>query len=436
MKKIAIAIIAFFMFLCMTCSCAETADSKQYDVHGFTVQLPDWGMIEDKKEDVHIIQLTKTNEQYYDGYFYVCCSDLPAEAGVDTIDSLYSGMLDNLGFDSIQSEDILILTEKAKLWNGYIALDENTKLPTYGILYIHKNRCLIMTYVNEEKSDQEKYDEIEQIAGTIIPAFDEAYLSSLQTSEKGISEMSFSEIQEALDTYNLKLWETGNWSSVVVPTGIYVVGKDIPAGTYQVKSAYQSHMCSVYLWPEGEELFNWSSENPRYLEAEIKGSPYELTLVDGDQLQLDMCGLTFSISDYMPRFNVDQQQEDAVKVLREEYSALEIELRSRPEWKEIKVPEGVYEIGSKIPAESWTVWPPDEYGVISVYYGKPSVFAGEELFTIQTAVLKNASLSSFKFGFQNDRFSFHAKEGWFIKIKDGTVTFTPYAGITLFQFNE
>lgn len=257
---------------------------------------------------------------------------------------------------------------------------------------------------------------------------------SAEESTIQVSAMSFTELQEALDTYNLKLWEAGNWSSVVVPTGIYVVGKDIPAGTYEVQTAYSSQKSCVYLWPADDEIYNYFSDNPRYLEVEIGTSPYELVLLEGDQLQLDMIGLSFSISTYVPRFNVDQAQEDNVKRLREEYSLLEKELRSRPEWKEVVVPTGTYEVGPKIPADHWTIWPPDEYGIVGAYYG-PTLLGEKELVTYERAALKNASLSSFKYGFQNDRFSVDAKEGWYIKI-NGTVTFTPYAGKTLFKFVE
>ena len=249
-----------------------------------------------------------------------------------------------------------------------------------------------------------------------------------------VSDMTFAEIQTALDTYNLKLWETGNWSSVIVPTGIYIVGKDIPAGTYEVQTAYSSNKSSIYLWPEDDEIYNYFSDNPRYLEVEIGNNPYELVLVDGDQLQIDMVGLTFSISTYVPRFNVDQEQEEKVKKLRGEYAILEKELRSRPEWKEVVVPAGTYEVGPKIPADHWTIWPPDEYAIIGVYYG-PTLMGEKDLVTYERAALKNSSLASFKYGFQNDRFSIDAKEGWYIKITD-TVTFTPYAGKTLFKFVE
>ncbi|QUA54654.1 hypothetical protein [Aristaeella lactis] len=249
-----------------------------------------------------------------------------------------------------------------------------------------------------------------------------------------ISELTFTEIQDTIDTYNLKIWETGNWSSIIVPTGIYIIGKDIPAGTYEVQTAYSSQKSCVYLWPEDDEIYNYFSDNPRYLETEIGSKPYELILVDGDQLQLDMVGLSFSISTYVPRFTVDQMQEEQVKKLREEYKALENELHSRPEWKEVVVPTGTYEVGPKIPADRWTIWPPDEYDIVGVYYG-PTLFGDKDLVTYERAALKNSSLSSFKYGFQNDRFSINAKEGWYIKI-NGTATFTPYAGKTLFKFIE
>ena len=133
------------------------------------------------------------------------------------------------------------------------------------------------------------------------------------------TDMSFTEIQEALDTYNLKLWLAGNWSSVVVPTGIYTVGKDIPAGIYEVHSAYQSNKCYIYRWPSDDEVYNYFSDNPQYLEISVGSGTYELDLQEGDHLQLDKVGLIFSISTYVPRFNVDQEQEEFVNALYEEY---------------------------------------------------------------------------------------------------------------------
>lgn len=246
------------------------------------------------------------------------------------------------------------------------------------------------------------------------------------------SDMSFAEIQEALDTYNLKLWLAGNWSSVVVPTGIYTVGKDIPAGIYEVHSAYKSNKCDIYRWSPDDEVYNYFSDNPLYLETSVGNGVYELVLQEGDHLQLDKVGLTFSISTYVPRFSVDQEKEEAVNTLYEEYQSLDKELRKRPEWKEVSVPEGIYEVGPQIPAEHWTIWPPHEYSIIGVYYG-PTLL-GKDLVTYETGILKDSSLSSFKYGFQNDRYSIDAKEGWYIKVSD-PVVFTPYAGNSLFLFN-
>ena len=251
---------------------------------------------------------------------------------------------------------------------------------------------------------------------------------------ENIEGMSFSEIQETLDTYNLKLWEAGNWSSIVVPAGLYTVGIDIPAGTYKVTTAYSNSNSSVNLWPAEDEQFDYRSDNPRFIDETVGTKPYELTLLDGDRLYLLFTGLSFSIDSYTPRFTVNQEQEDEVQRLKDEYKSLEEELRRRPEWQEVKVPEGTYEVCPKIPVGHWSVWPAKEFGITGVHYGAFLYSDGTVAATVNAA-LKNSKLPTFKYGFQQDRCNIEAEEGSFISVTD-TVIFTPYAGKTLFLFNE
>lgn len=248
-----------------------------------------------------------------------------------------------------------------------------------------------------------------------------------------ISDLSFSELQDELDSYNLKLWEAGNWSSIIVPNGTYEVGKDLPEGSYVIKSCTSKMDCWFKLFPSGSNNENYY-EDPRYLDIYLDDSEKNrIDLINGDVFTVAYAGALFVLEDYIPRFNPDPQQEEAVQNLQDEYNALKAELRARPEWCEIEVPEGLYEVGPKIPAGRWTIWPKDSRA--GVHYGSGLNSKGEIAYSEINAALKDSSLKSFVFGYHEGWVSIDMQEGYYVEI-EGSVIFTPYIGTTPFQFNK
>lgn len=52
-----------------------------------------------------------------------------------------------------------------------------------------------------------------------------------------LSGMTFEELMELREQVNQALWASDDWQSVTVPQGVYLVGRDIPAGTWTVECA-------------------------------------------------------------------------------------------------------------------------------------------------------------------------------------------------------
>lgn len=56
-------------------------------------------------------------------------------------------------------------------------------------------------------------------------------------AEIDLSGMSYDELVSLKDKINLAIWESQDWQEVTVPQGIWLVGKDIPAGHYTLTCA-------------------------------------------------------------------------------------------------------------------------------------------------------------------------------------------------------
>ena len=50
-----------------------------------------------------------------------------------------------------------------------------------------------------------------------------------------LSGLSFDELLQVRDQLNLLIWNSSDWQSVEVPSGVYVIGVDIPSGHWTLK---------------------------------------------------------------------------------------------------------------------------------------------------------------------------------------------------------
>ena len=98
------------------------------------------------------------------------------------------------------------------------------------------------------------------------------------------------------------------------------------------------------------------------------------------------------------------------------------ELTKRPEWKEVPVPAGIYQIGVDIPAGDWCIkCGKSEYGFISVSYGSGTNESGTEVSVpCEYIGMIDAKPDDSKVTFINIKL----KEGYYISFDYGSAIFT------------
>ena len=86
-----------------------------------------------------------------------------------------------------------------------------------------------------------------------------ALLSSIVSvlAEMDFSEMSFNELLEAQEQLTTALWASDGWEEVRVPTGIYKIGEDIPAGRWTISiTPDNKYYVTIYTGTELDETGN------------------------------------------------------------------------------------------------------------------------------------------------------------------------------------
>jgi len=131
------------------------------------------------------------------------------------------------------------------------------------------------------------------ILALLLPA---AALADLPNIFSG---MSFEDLVKLREQLNLAIWNSQEWQEVTVPVGVWEVGKDIPAGTWTIKSAakgeYGESMI-IYcdkLKDSGLECDPWNAtvyQSKEILGAENEEDNYppsvDITIADGMYLEI------------------------------------------------------------------------------------------------------------------------------------------------------
>ncbi len=136
--------------------------------------------------------------------------------------------------------------------------------------------------------------------------------STVQAEEIDLSSMTFDELIALKDRINLAIWECNEWQEVTVPQGIWVVGQDIPEGTWTIRCAnndlngYTAINASPLLDGSGEVAW---TEN-RYIKSGLIASvdyydkrpgqqqppltEFTATLIAGDYVQISFNDAVFT----------------------------------------------------------------------------------------------------------------------------------------------
>lgn len=102
-----------------------------------------------------------------------------------------------------------------------------------------------------------------------------------------LSGYSYGELRELLQQTMSEMKSRPEWKSFEVPKGVWVIGEDIPAGSYSVKSVDSEKYTNVFLW--GAEHRNFEKGGGNLLnESLYKEDNYigKIILKDGNVLEL------------------------------------------------------------------------------------------------------------------------------------------------------
>ena len=188
--------------------------------------------------------------------------------------------------------------------------------------------------------------------------------------------------------------------SLTLPAGKYEVGLDIPAGEYRMEcsGAYSSSQVSVYQ----SEDSKWASD--RYLMSEMTKSSIvgKITLEDGNILSISGSAITVT------GYNAAQMSvEGGGKIVDQPADG-----------GGFVVSAGKYQVGTEIPAGTYRVVCEDEYGMAAfrVYDSEKSVFPSYD--TVLAKLFGNGEIGKIEL-----------KEGSYVEIAEGSVTFYLYTGV-------
>lgn len=94
----------------------------------------------------------------------------------------------------------------------------------------------------------------------------------LNAKDIDLSKMSYGQLVILKNLINKAMWESREWQEVTVPQGLYVVGKDIPAGHWTIKCAgsyfANVEVCDV-IDSTGKDVNPYSYSSKYYWEEEV-----------------------------------------------------------------------------------------------------------------------------------------------------------------------
>ena len=107
-------------------------------------------------------------------------------------------------------------------------------------------------------------------------------------------------------------------------------------------------------------------------------------------------------------------------------------------WEEVDVPQGVYVVGSDIPAGHWTVKCSEDWFYTSISWGEKLTASEQDIeWSERSSIynfIYNPDATGYEIGLGATDYSFEVKDGEYIIIQYGSATFTPYAGKKEFNF--
>lgn len=115
-------------------------------------------------------------------------------------------------------------------------------------------------------------------------------LSTAALAEIDLSGMTYDELLDLRAQVDQALWASDGWQEVDVPSGVYVVGEDIPAGRWTLTC--DSVMSSLVIYPTKADYDN-QTYNMKDMAVVSSDNPYNLTAVAGECIAISGNAVTF-----------------------------------------------------------------------------------------------------------------------------------------------
>lgn len=107
--------------------------------------------------------------------------------------------------------------------------------------------------------------------------------ASFAAAETDLSSMSFSNLLALQKEIVAEIMSRPEWKEVTVPAGTWIVGQDIPAGSYCMKPAGKGKV-NITVWKKA--VHDYSNNGLIYNELISQDSPYgKMTLQDGQIIE-------------------------------------------------------------------------------------------------------------------------------------------------------
>lgn len=126
-------------------------------------------------------------------------------------------------------------------------------------------------------------------------------LANAAASDIDISGLSFSDLLELQQKINLAIFACDEWKEVEVPMGVWDVGKDIPAGRWQLSCGDKYKKTHIALYAE---RYTDGSPNKWRGSNDIKNGEF-MVLDFSDGYVIEITDGTAIFKRYVPSFNFD-----------------------------------------------------------------------------------------------------------------------------------
>ena len=99
---------------------------------------------------------------------------------------------------------------------------------------------------------------------------------------------SLAELQEEMDKILLAMWQTDEWQKVEVPSGVYRIGEDIPAGKWSIGGEDSPMVTIATKLDSTGASYDWDSlVISEYIEKEYYPNGWTIILEDGQYIIID-----------------------------------------------------------------------------------------------------------------------------------------------------